>query len=114
MQTHGIHPAKCVLGVDSVDFLEHNVTADGLLSLPQKGTAIQDFPKPSSIQQVRAFFGVVNCYHIFLSNAVDTLRPLNDTLVDREKSAQKTLAWTPEGEKSLVCFERALQTRGAA
>ena len=35
-----IQPAKCVLGVDSVDFLGHKVTADGLRPLPQKLSAI--------------------------------------------------------------------------
>lgn len=93
LQIYGIkiHPAKCVLGVDSVGFLGHKVTADGLLPLPQKVTAIQDFPKTSSVQQLHAFLGVVNYYHRFLPKAAGILRPLNDMLADQGSHHAKHL-----------------------
>ena len=46
LQEYGlkIHPAKCVFGISSMDFLEHRVTAAGLTTLPKKVSAIADFP----------------------------------------------------------------------
>ena len=107
LQSYGIkiHPAKCVLGVDSVDFLGHKVTADGLRPLPQKVSAIQDFPQPTTARKLREFLGVVNYYHRFIPGAADILRPLNDMLTGLQKGSQKALVWTSEGVESFTAIK---------
>ena len=105
-----IHPAKCVLGVDSVDFLSHKVTADGLRPLPQKVSAIQDFPRPTTARKLREFLGIVNYYHRFIPGAADILRPLNGMLTGLQKGSQKTLVWTSEGVESFTAIKSKIAT----
>lgn len=70
-----IHLAKCVLGADSMDFLGHKITADGVRPLSQKLSDIHDFPQLISAQKLCEFLGVINYYHRFILGAASTLRP---------------------------------------
>ena len=40
-----VNKAKCVFGVDSIDFLGHRISKDGISPLPDKVKAVQDFPR---------------------------------------------------------------------
>ena len=96
LQEHGlkIHPTKCVFGAESVDFLGHRVTADGISPLPQKVLAIKDFPRPGTVRKLREFLGMVNYYHRFIPQAAASLAPLNDLLKGTKKNSPKPLQWT--------------------
>ncbi|BHF61207.1 hypothetical protein SprV_0100418000 [Sparganum proliferum] len=75
-----INPSKCVLGVQSLDFLGHNVDAQGLRPLSTKVEAICDFPPPTSKRQLQRFLGMVNFYRRFLPNCADLMLPLTNLL----------------------------------
>ena len=47
-----INAAKCHFAQQTVDFLGHRVTSEGIQPLPQHVAAIQEFPPPSTIQQL--------------------------------------------------------------
>ena len=82
LQQHGltINPSKCAFGQQSLSFLGHHVSADGLTPLPTKVEAIQKFPVPTTRRQVRGFVGLVNFYRRFIRNCSSLLQPLTDLL----------------------------------
>jgi hypothetical protein len=84
-----IHAEKCVWGVHELEYLGHKVSAAGVLLLPSHMAAIQDFPRPTIIQELQAFLGMVNFYRRFLPSIGRTLRPLTDGLGSRKKGADK-------------------------
>ena len=43
-----INPAKCVLGVQDLQFLGHHVTQSGVSPLPQQVETIWNFPQPTT------------------------------------------------------------------
>ena len=57
---------KCVFGAPSIEFLGHNTDAEGITPQPTKISAIQDFPTPTSIKQLRRFIGMINFYRRFI------------------------------------------------
>ncbi|XP_032997803.1 uncharacterized protein K02A2.6-like [Lacerta agilis] len=57
---------KCLLGVNSVDFLGFRVDADGLHPTEDKVRAICDAPAPKNKAELQAFLGLLNFYHAFL------------------------------------------------
>ena len=75
-----INPSKCAFGQQSLSFLGHHVSADGLTPLPTKVEAIQQFPVPTTRRQVREFVGFVNFYRRFIRNCSSLLQPLTDLL----------------------------------
>ena len=57
-----INAQKCIFGVPSVEFLEHQIDKTGITPLPSKIEAIKNFPVPTSLKQLRRFVGIVNYY----------------------------------------------------
>ena len=68
-----VNKDKCLLGVPSLDFLGHSVSAEGIRPLKSRVEAITSFPKPATKRNLQSFLGMVNFYHRFLPNIAETL-----------------------------------------
>lgn len=51
---------KCLFGRSSMEFLGHDVSADGIRVSPDKQAAIRDWPTPRRATDVRGFLGLAN------------------------------------------------------
>ena len=71
---------KCIFGVNSVEFLGHEVSQYGTVPLPSKVKSIADFPKPSTVKGLQEFLGMINFYHRFLPQSAALLRPLYNAM----------------------------------
>ena len=77
---------KCLFGAPSIEFLRHSTDAEGITSLPTKISAIQDFPTPTSIRQLRRFIGMINFYRRFIPNCSTILRPFTNLLLRKNRN----------------------------
>ena len=59
---------KCHFHKESVDFLGHVISADGIRMDPKKVSAIMDWPVPKNVKDVQMFLGLANYYRIFIPN----------------------------------------------
>lgn len=50
-----VRPEKCIFGQQELEFLGHSVGADNIHPLLSGVTAIQDFPQPMTVCQLRRF-----------------------------------------------------------
>ncbi|XP_042241340.1 uncharacterized mitochondrial protein AtMg00860-like [Homarus americanus] len=91
-----VHPAKCIFGASSIDFLGHRVLSSINQLLPQKVTAIKEFPKSETAKHLQEFLGLVNYYHRFIAQAAIIHAPLHDLLKGLPKTFHKLLTWTQE------------------
>ena len=57
---------KCSFMLDSVEYLGHRISAEGLRPTKEKVRAVIDAPPPQDVSQLRAFLGLVNYYGKFL------------------------------------------------
>ena len=112
LQDHGlqIHPAKCMLGVASLDFLGFQVDQHGIRPLDDKVQAIRDFPLPPTQRKLRQFLGLINFYHRFLPSCAQTLQPLHDLLKTAPKG-NTPLTWT---DGALTAFRDSKEALAAA
>ena len=69
--------SKCFFFQATVEYLGHQVDADGLHTLPSKVAAIVQAPEPENEQQLRSFLGLLNYYLKFIPNLATILHPLN-------------------------------------
>ena len=76
----------------------HLVTPEGILPLPDRVEAIQNYPKPSTAKQLRAYLGLLNYYHRFVKNLTRHLAPLYDLLKSPKKTKRDLINWTHETE----------------
>jgi RNA binding exosome subunit len=55
--------SKCELCLDSVKFLGHTISEDGISVDPSKLQEVMDWKPPKSVHQIRGFLGLVGYYH---------------------------------------------------
>ena len=98
---------KCIFDVDEIVLIGHKVNREGVAPLESKVTAIQKFPRPSNMKQLRRFLGMLNYYRRFIPAATATLQPLNRMPSPRKYSRQ-TLSWNKETEEAFSAIKAKL------
>jgi RNase H-like domain found in reverse transcriptase/Reverse transcriptase (RNA-dependent DNA polymerase) len=100
---------KCRFFVDSVKYLGHIVSAEGISPNPQKVEAIVKAPAPTNASQLKSFLGMIMYYAKFLPSLSIKLQALYNLL---KKGAKWD--WTDECQKIFeqskreLCSERVL------
>ena len=91
---HSIHinPAKCILGVDSLEFLGHQVDKNGIWPLDERVWVIKDYSQSATQSELHSFLGLINFCHRFIPGCAYILQPLSDLSTATKKGAP--LQWT--------------------
>ena len=76
---HGfqIKQSKCKFFQESVEYLGHIVSKEGIHTSEKKIAAITNVPLPTDVSTLRSFLGMVNHYGKFIKNLIDLSVPLN-------------------------------------
>ena len=94
---------KFVVAAPETEYCGNIVSENGIRADPQKVKAIQEFPSPKNITDLRSFFGLVNQLQDFsfeVSDAAENLRPLLST--------KNTFVWTEVHQEAFNKVKKAL------
>src|SRR5208282_3755783 len=94
-----LKPSKCFMLQKSVTFLGHLVSGDGVSVHSDKVSAVDGWPTPMCVRDVRGWLGLTGYYRRFVQNYAKVAAPLTALLspkvkwvwTDREQSAFDTL-----------------------
>lgn len=104
-----INPSKCVFGQSQVKFLGYTVTEHGIKPPEEKIRAITDYPKPTTIEQLRRFLGMINYYRESIPNAASTQAPLNVYLHNSKKKDKTQILWTEEASQAFAMCKKNIE-----
>ena len=90
---------KCAFLLPDIQYLGHQISAEGLRPTDDKIRAVTEAPAPRNVSQLRSFLGLVNYYAKFLPQLSSTLAPLYRLL-------QKKCSWT-WGAEQQKAFQEA-------
>ena len=99
-----VKPSKCALFKTQVHFLGHMISENGVEPQPEKVKAIQDWPRPRCVRDVRAFYAFASYYRKFVKGfaiMAETLTKLTRKSVRFE--------WTQEAQDAFDKLKLALQ-----
>jgi hypothetical protein len=87
--------SKCVFATDTVEYLGHIVTKEGVKPDPRKIQAIREYSTPRTVRDVRALTGLAGYYRRHVQNFAEIAKPL--TNLTRKEVPFK---WGPEQEEA--------------
>ena len=68
-----LKPSKCEFFKEQIQFLDHIVSKEGISTCPEKVHAVQEWPAPKTINDLRSFLGFVGYYRKFIKGLVRLL-----------------------------------------
>lgn len=71
---------KCSFFMDNVNYLGHRIGKDGIKPGDHKIEAIKQYPKPTSVKEVRQFLGLTGYFRRFIPAYANIASPLNSLL----------------------------------
>lgn len=72
-----LNPYKCEFLKKEILYLGHIITAQGILPDPDKIKALQKYPIPTTVDEVKRFVAFANYYRKFIPHFADIVNPLN-------------------------------------
>jgi hypothetical protein len=80
---------KCSFGETTVEFLGHVIPNNTISIGKEKLQGVQDWPRPTTIQQVRGFLGLAGYYRMFIQGFATMAAPLHNlTQYDKLKTSK--------------------------
>ena len=100
-----LKPEKCQLFKEEVKYLDHNVGKEGVKCDPEKVRAVEEWPIPRSVKEVRAILGTASYYRRFIQNFSQLAAPLTNLLHKGVK-----FVWSEECQKAFDIIKYQLTT----
>lgn len=110
LQEHGLklQPVKCHLFQRSVQYLGHVVGRGGVATDPDKTQAVQQWPVPTTVREVRSFLGFVGYYRRFIPAFAQKAAPLHVLLRGTGGKKTRSIVWTAKCEQAFLQLKQAL------
>ncbi|CAG2216608.1 Retrovirus-related Pol polyprotein from transposon 297 [Mytilus edulis] len=100
-----LNPQKCTFANSSAIFLGHHISKEGIRPPPDRVRALNEFPPPQNVKQLRRALGMFNWFRKFIPNYSSAAEPLTRLL---KKSAK--FVWSQEQETSFTRIKHLLLT----
>lgn len=97
-----VNISKSNFGMHEVKFLGHLITPNGTTPLPEKVQAVRDYPKPTTVEELRRFLGKLNFYRRFTPHAAESQAVLHSLHNGCKKRDKTPIRWTSELEEAFT------------
>ena len=94
---------KCIFEKTQMEFLGHQVSEAGILPMSSKMEAVQEFPQPKTIKELRRFMGMANQMAKFNPDLAEASAPLRDLL-----STKNHWVWTENHTEAFEAVKKVL------
>lgn len=96
---------KCAFARQQVDFLGHVVSSEGLRPDPAKVAAVEEWPVPKTVRDVRSFLGLTGYYRRFIRHYAAAALPLTELT-----KADVVWRWGEQQTTAFNALKQALTT----
>lgn len=104
-----INLSKCVFGQTGLEYLGYQVSSKGIRPTEDKVKAIEDYPKPQTVEDLRRFTGMVNFYRSHLPNAASYQSLFNKYIGSSKKRDKTRIEWSEEASNAFEQCKNSLK-----
>ena len=97
--------SKCEFWLDSVKFLSHTISSEGISVDPTKVQEVMDWESPTSVHQILSFIGLARYYHQFIPDFSRIAKPMTKLLKKGVK-----FVWDDKCEEAFQTLKVRLST----
>jgi hypothetical protein len=97
--------SKCEFWLDSVKFLGHTISSEGILVDPTKVQEVMDWKPPTSVHQIRSFLGLAGYYRRFIPDFSKIAKPMTELLKKEVK-----FRWDDKCDEAFHTLRKLLTT----
>jgi len=98
-----IKRSKCAFAQQSIEYLGHVISSKGVSTEPSKIVAVQQWPTPTTLKELRGFLGLTRYYRKFIKHYGMLSKPL--TLLLKKGTP---FAWIPTTDQAFQMLKQAL------
>jgi transposase InsO family protein len=98
-----LNPEKVTLGATEIKYLGHLLSPRGIRILPDRVSAIQEYPRPANLRALRRFIGMVGFYGCFIPQYVEVAAVLYGL-----KKEEVPFVWRAEHQTAFDRLKQAL------
>lgn len=99
---------KCSFNNAEVEFLGHVVSKHGIKPDPKKVQAVENWPRPSTLKQLRSFLGLAQYFRKFIQGYSKIVAPLNALTKEGLDWRKPERLWSPACEAAFHTVKRHL------
>jgi hypothetical protein len=96
--------SKCTFATQSVEYLGHIISGDGVATDPSKISSIISWPTTTTITQLRGFLGLTGYYRRFVKQYASICKPLHDSL------KKNSFVWGDTQQEAFSLLKRSMTT----
>jgi hypothetical protein len=97
--------SKCEFWLDSVKFLGHTISSEGIMVDPTKVQEVMDWKHPTSVHQIRSFLGLPGYYSRFILDFSKIAKPMTELLKKEVK-----FRWDDKCDEAFHTLRKLLTT----
>jgi hypothetical protein len=97
--------SKCEFWLDSVKFLGHIISSEGISVDPTKVQEVMDWKPPTSVHQIRSFLGLAGYYRWFIPDFSKIAKPMTELLKKEVK-----FRWDDKCDEAFHTLRKLLTT----
>ena len=105
-----LKPSKCELFKKQINYLGHVVGQEGVTTDPDKIKAVTEWPRPTTVTEVRSILGFVSYYRRFIPNVSKVAKALSTLLLNLEGTSNQKkkfkVNWGPEQQEAFETLQR--------
>ena len=103
-----VKKSKCTFFTDTIEYLGHVISTDGIRPNPKLVQSIQSFPQPTTLKEMQSFLSLANYYRKFIKEFSGITVPLTNAL--QKASQTRPIIWDSAMLEAFQRLKDALTT----